>query len=247
MVSPITYGEGQDPAGSMVTSRHDHGPHAACPDFPILLHDADLVLFAQDILAGKVGYVTVPRGEFGLLYGRGVLVTGRKRSCGQDALCMCARLLGLNVSLSSIYRAVPPSGLCDTEVSALIVHSQMAMRVDWHRQTTLCRMSKGAIYALLTEYSTGVYFIHVLVTTAGGPAMPQQLVEDHAITYCAHFHGGVLMDNDRTQQPIFLRPFDRESPENARAVFNDMFPAASRVMIRHVYKLVVMDNLQESS
>ena len=160
---------------------------------------------------------------------------GNQRSCAQDGLINGAKQLGLTIVKKHVYNAtLPPKG--DTKVETIVNYAgslgiqMLDVKCPGTLDTLIFQEKGGPALALLNQ--EGVFFVELLVELGGQPSDRHVVVYNSAYTSPEHPRcRGVIIDNDADTPLKHIEPKDRGNKEDARDVFDSLFPRADRVRV----------------
>ena len=187
----------------------------------------------QKALDKKDGFVDMPRSHDRSLNGGRILSDGNVRSCGQDALVMGCKVLGVPITKKKVYEAtLPAEG--DTKVGVIVNFADtigvemLDARVPSTLGYSIFQQDGGPAHALL-QIEDGVFWVelrisqtgkkddrHVVMYDAsftvpeGKNTIAYQPIIDAGFTPDAfHLIRGVVRDNDKDTSSKYLDPSDR--------------------------------------
>ena len=155
----------------------------------------------------------------------GVLVTGNKRTCVPDAISQLLPAFSIKVDIETVRSMMQNDPDQDTKFTKADEYVQQ-YDLTLQRVTQRFMVKGGPELALLN--TTGFFVVQLTIAYNKDDKVPDK--------HCVAYDGLTVRDNYKHSKVKEIDATDRSSPENARAVFNSLFPKM-QVRIKNVYEL----------
>ena len=179
--------------------------------------------------AGKTEGGYTDKGRLAFKAEGNTLVTGSARTCIPDALCVLLDIAMATTPLcpDAVRSAIMGDDLySDARFTAAQTFVQDSCGMLLTRVTQRFEMKGGLAYNLLNV--RGLFLVHLSVSY--GPH------DDDPDDHCVAYDGLTVRDNNRYKKVRQLDDGDRATKEDARKVFNSLYPNMS-VRIKNVFEL----------